>query len=156
VLQDCPKWQTVFAGCGGKPTTQKKNRMCSDLEKIAERVRSFMRRSIGEKNLDEEFNGLALELFAAQKRQNNAYARLCDKRFNSPVENWADIPAAATFAFKELELTSLEPSERAEVFFSSGADIFTRQSRWIFTKNPFGSGSKSNSGRSLRGCNACF
>jgi hypothetical protein len=69
-----------------------------------------------------QFDSLALELFALQFKHNSAYRKICEARRLTPqaVEHWTQIPAVPTGAFKELELTSLAPDERAAVFHSSG------------------------------------
>jgi len=71
---------------------------------------------------DQQFNALALAVFALQYEQNAVFRRLCVARGASPVSvsNWGGIPAVPTSAFKEFELTSLRPEERAAVFYSSG------------------------------------
>jgi hypothetical protein len=71
---------------------------------------------------DNEFNELALELFALQFKHNATYRKICEARKLTPqvVEHWTQIPAVPTVAFKELELTSLVPGERTAVFHSSG------------------------------------
>ncbi len=68
------------------------------------------------------FAELALDLFNLQYARNPAYRSLCDVRGVSAhlIRDWRDIPAAPTSAFKELELSSLLPAERAVVFHSSG------------------------------------
>jgi hypothetical protein len=71
---------------------------------------------------NEDFDALALELFALQFKNNFAYQKICEARRLTPqiVEHWTQIPAVPTAAFKELELTSLEAKERIAVFHSSG------------------------------------
>jgi hypothetical protein len=71
---------------------------------------------------NEDFDALALELFALQFENNSAYRKICETRKLTPqrVEHWAQIPAVPTAAFKELELTALEAKERTAVFHSSG------------------------------------
>jgi hypothetical protein len=71
---------------------------------------------------DPNFDELARELFALQFRHNPAYRRVCEARNLIPatVDDWTQIPAIPTAAFKELELTSLSPDERTAVFHSSG------------------------------------
>jgi hypothetical protein len=68
------------------------------------------------------FNELALELFELQFKSNLAYRRLCETRGCRPggIKSWHRIPAVATAAFKELELSCLPGDERTAVFFSSG------------------------------------
>jgi len=69
-----------------------------------------------------QFSELALELFSLQFKHNAAYRKSCEVRQLTPqaVENWAQIPAVPTGAFKELELTSIPSVERTTVFHSSG------------------------------------
>jgi hypothetical protein len=69
-----------------------------------------------------QFSELALELFALQFKYNSAYRKICEARKLTPqtVEQWTQIPAVPTTAFKELELTSIPPDKRTAVFHSSG------------------------------------
>jgi hypothetical protein len=71
---------------------------------------------------ENEFNTLALELFALQFKSNAAYRKICEARNLTPgvVEHWTQIPAVPAAAFKELELTCLAPDKRTTVFHSSG------------------------------------
>ncbi len=71
---------------------------------------------------ENEFNVLAVELFALQFKSNAACRKICEARNLTPesVEHWTNIPAIPTSAFKELELTCLVPAERTAVFHSSG------------------------------------
>ena len=71
---------------------------------------------------EKEFNALALCLFALQFEHNPVLRRLCQHRGVTPatVTDWRNIPAVPTSAFKELEVTSLPPTERTTVFHSSG------------------------------------
>ncbi|HEY1489603.1 MAG TPA: long-chain fatty acid--CoA ligase [Verrucomicrobiae bacterium] len=68
------------------------------------------------------FDALALELFALQCNHNAAYRKICEARRLTPdtVGHWTQTPAVPATAFKELDLTSLAPHERATVFHSSG------------------------------------
>lgn len=68
------------------------------------------------------FNELALALFRLQFEHNAPYRRVCEARRITPdnISAWNEIPAAPASAFKELELTSLPPTERTAVFLSSG------------------------------------
>ncbi len=71
---------------------------------------------------ENEFNTLALELFALQLKHNPAYRKICAGRKLMPgaVEHWTEIPVVPTAMFKELELTCIPPAERTAVFHSSG------------------------------------
>ena len=113
-----------------------KNRMNTELSHFAARlrglivvgadVRSLYSTAINEPphvgSYFQDFNELALELFAFQFKYNSAYQKICEAGKLTPqtVEHWTQIPAVPTAAFKELELTCLAPNERAAVFHSSG------------------------------------
>jgi hypothetical protein len=79
---------------------------------------------------DDEFDVLALELFALQFEGVVPYRRLCEARGTTPqtVKSWRDIPAVPSAAFKELELTRLPEADRVATFHSSGTTD-TRPSR---------------------------
>jgi len=95
-----------------------KHRMNIELYRFAARLRE----SINSSFKNENFDALALELFALQFKYNSGYKKICEARRLTPpvVEHWTQIPAVPTAAFKELELTSLAPDERVAVFHSSG------------------------------------
>jgi hypothetical protein len=63
-----------------------------------------------------------LKLSRAQYAANPAYKRFCDAKGIQPdaLQDWHQIPAIPTTAFKELDLTSLPPTLRSSVFHSSG------------------------------------
>jgi hypothetical protein len=98
-----------------------KNRMTTKLSNFAARLLPLLRDTARQAQ-DNEFNELALELFALQFNHNAAYWKICEARGLTPevVEHWTRIPAVPTAAFKELELTCLVPAERVTVFHSSG------------------------------------
>jgi hypothetical protein len=95
-----------------------KHRMNQELSNFAARLRD----SISSGFQNEDFESLALELFALQFQNNFAYRKICEARKLTPsiVEHWTQIPFVPTGAFKELDLTSLAPHERTAVFHSSG------------------------------------
>lgn len=68
------------------------------------------------------FGALARALFALQYAAVPDLQRLCVARGVAPgsLADWRDIPAMPTAAFKELELSSLAPTERTTIFHSSG------------------------------------
>ena len=70
----------------------------------------------------QDFNTLALELFAFQFKYNAVYQKICQARGLKPevIGDWTQIPAVPTAAFKELELSCIPPEERTAVFHSSG------------------------------------
>jgi hypothetical protein len=69
-----------------------------------------------------QFSDLALELFALQCAHNPAYRQICEglRVFPLAIKTWNQIPRVPTGAFKEIELSSLNPEERTAVFYSSG------------------------------------
>ena len=81
-----------------------------------------LRESINAGFQNENFDALALELFALQFENNSAYRKICETRELTPqrVEHWTQIPAMPTSAFKDLEVSCIPPVERTAVFHSSG------------------------------------
>lgn len=69
-----------------------------------------------------DFSQLALELFELQFERNSAYRRLCEHRAVRPgtLDNWNQIPAVPTLAFKDCELSCISREEQTAVFLSSG------------------------------------
>src|SRR5437899_5085667 len=67
----------------------------------------------------QDFNALALEVFAYQFQHNLPYQRFCLARGQTPetLTRWQDIPAVPTVAFKELDLTCGPPEK---IFRTSG------------------------------------
>ena len=112
--------------------TTKQNRMttASTFSEYAACLRQFMAQSLPVATAssskafsdDQQFNALALALFALQYGHNAVYRRLCIAQGASPasVSHWMDIPSVPTSAFKEFELTSLSVEERTAEFHSSG------------------------------------
>jgi hypothetical protein len=95
-----------------------KHRMNKELSSFAARLRFAAARPAHHN----EFNALALELFTLQFKYNPAYQKICATLQLTPeaVGHWTQIPFVPTGAFKELELSSIPPDERAAVFHSSG------------------------------------
>jgi hypothetical protein len=87
------------------------------------RVLEVIARGVDAPFSDEEFGGLALELFAHQYACGEAYRRLCDAQRRTPrsVARWQDIPAAPSGAFKEARLAAFPPARTVRVFRSSGS-----------------------------------
>jgi len=71
---------------------------------------------------DDEFDALALELFAYQFEHNAPYRQFCRGRAQTlrTVKRWQDIPAVPISAFKELTLSCCDPNQAASVFMTSG------------------------------------
>lgn len=71
---------------------------------------------------DEQFDQLALRLFAYQYAGNEPYRRFCQGRGATPrnVRRWRDIPAAPISAFKHLTLRCQPAAAADRVFMTSG------------------------------------
>jgi hypothetical protein len=87
-------------------------------------LRSIERwRTTGQLMADDEFNDLALQLFAYQLRYNTPYASYC-AQFGITRErlpsSWEEIPAVPSAAFKEATLATFDPGHAALVFETSG------------------------------------
>ena len=71
---------------------------------------------------DDDFNAMALELFAYQVENNAPYRRFCQQREQTirTVRNWRDIPAVPISAFKDLTLSCCPPEDAERIFMTSG------------------------------------
>jgi hypothetical protein len=71
---------------------------------------------------EEQFNDLALKLFAFQYEQNQVFRRYCRKRRVSPlsVSHYTEIPPVPITAFKETTLSCSPVDEAQAVFMTSG------------------------------------
>ena len=93
----------------------------SAFSSIIERVKEFIARDFPG-NCEEEFNAIAIDVFRLQFNSVPAYRKFCERARVVPdkVAWWHDIPVLPIGAFKQVEVTSLEPSRRLRVFESSG------------------------------------
>ncbi len=91
---------------------------------LSSEVRSFMSRSLApDFPADEqEFNRLALVLFAFQRENVPIYRKLCERKNARPesIQDWRQVPPLPTCAFKEYDVSSIPTIERTRVFHSSG------------------------------------
>lgn len=71
---------------------------------------------------DEQFNAMALRLFAHQYENNTPFRSFCQRRGASlrNVKSWRDVPAVPIDAFKAMELRSEPASPTERVFMTSG------------------------------------
>ena len=71
---------------------------------------------------DEQFDALALRLFAYQFANNEPYRRFCQGRGATPrnVRGWREIPAVPIDGFKQLTLRCQPPAPSDRVFMTSG------------------------------------
>ena len=96
-----------------------------ELSTFAARLRGLVEQHeflAGKQPLPQNFDSLALELFALQFKYNPVYAELCEARQLTPatVRFWAQVPFVPAGAFKELEFSCIPPGGRTAVFHSSG------------------------------------
>jgi hypothetical protein len=86
------------------------------------RVRAFISEAAESGGTDEQFNELALALFAFQFESVPIYRQFCEQRGARPnsVRHWSAISALPTSAFKEHVVSSLAETDRVAVFHSSG------------------------------------
>jgi len=93
----------------------------TSLTETCHAVASFIQRSI-DAQCTNDFDELALGLFAFQFEHNTPYANYCrsERRTPDTVSDWRGIPAVPTRAFKSLDLTVLPEAARKTVFQSSG------------------------------------
>jgi hypothetical protein len=66
----------------------------------------------------DDFDALALEVFAFQRERNPIYGAYCDRQ--PAVKHWKDIPAVPTSAFKDFVITCFPVEEAIAVFHTSG------------------------------------
>ena len=71
---------------------------------------------------DDDFNALALRIFAHQFQNNLPFQRFCQGRGKTPrmVKRWQDIPATPINAFKDLTLSCVPAEDCERVFMTSG------------------------------------
>jgi len=71
---------------------------------------------------DDQFDALALRLFAYQYASNLPFRNFCQRRGATlrNVKTWSDIPAVPIDAFKAMELRSAPPASEERVFMTSG------------------------------------
>jgi hypothetical protein len=74
---------------------------------------------------DEDFNQLALQIFAYQYTHNLPFRKLCQQKGKTirTVKSWKDIPAVPINAFKEVPLTCTPPEEAERFFMTSGTTM---------------------------------
>lgn len=96
--------------------------MRSSEAELQERLLEIIGRGAGAPLATEEFEELALEIFAFQYQCNPIYRAYCEARGAMPetVEQSGQIPAVPTDAFKSAALTCGDPASAAAVFRTSG------------------------------------
>ena len=105
--------------------------MSLTLSHFAASLREFIRSSAsGEASAT--FEDLSLKLFRLQFDYNIPYRLFCYARRVTPtrIQDWTEIPAIPTSAFKDSVLSSLELEQRQRVFYSSGTTGQSRSQHW--------------------------
>jgi len=95
------------------------DKAASDLQR---RVFALISRGVAQATTDEEFEGLAREVFAFQYERCAVYRAYCDRRKQTPqsVMHWKEIPATPTSAFKDFALTCFPVEQAVAEFHTSG------------------------------------
>jgi hypothetical protein len=108
------------------------NRLHDSFSNLLSDVRLFIERSSGSAvpPSGKEWEALALRLFGFQCRNVPVYGVWCRSLgiSEASVTDWKSIPALPTHAFKDFDVSSLDPADRVAVFHSSGTTA-TRPSR---------------------------
>jgi hypothetical protein len=88
-----------------------------DGKQLQQRVLAFIAQPA-----DDDFERLALAVFAFQYEQNAIYRAYCERRQLTPatVMQWRQIPSVPTSAFKDFALTCFPADEAVAVFHTSG------------------------------------
>ena len=86
---------------------------------IIDSIAQFMGK---DQSSEENFNDLALRLFAYQYKTNRPYQAYCLQQGRTPrmVKDWTQIPPVPINAFKEVTLSSHNPNEVERIFMTSG------------------------------------
>lgn len=96
--------------------------MTTDGGELEEELVSLFSQGVDQPLHEDEFNRLALAVFAYQFARNHPYAAYCRARRKSPetVTHWHQIPALPTAAFKEAALTTVAPDQVKVTYLTSG------------------------------------
>jgi hypothetical protein len=89
---------------------------------LQHRILALMARGMALATTDEEFDGLAREVFAFQYERCAPYRAYCERVKLTPrsVTHWKQIPAVPTSAFKDFALTCFPVEEAVAEFHTSG------------------------------------
>jgi hypothetical protein len=96
--------------------------MMADARALRTAIADACSTPLGQPLPDDEFNRIALRVFAHQFRLNAPYAAFCNRRGLTPdtVKHWTDVPAVPTAAFKEVALVAGDAKDAEAVFRTSG------------------------------------
>lgn len=94
----------------------------TDARALRGRVAGLLRLPLDELVPDDDFNRIALDIFAYQFTHNRPYAAFCGRLGMTPaaVEHWTAVPVVPTAAFREVALVCGRPDDAEVVFRTSG------------------------------------
>lgn len=91
-----------------------------EVRELDDEILAFIRKGVDHEDAD-QFNRLALQVFALQYSRIPLYQRYCERRGATPMDifSWDQIPALATDCFKAADLALL-PEQTVRTFMTSG------------------------------------
>ncbi len=100
---------------------------------IDRKILHFIHQSVPEGSNEEEFNRVALDIFAYQFAHNMPYRMYCMQRRATPdqIYSWEDIPAVTTAAFKSAAFGCFLPHMAVRVFETSGTTTGKRGKHYL-------------------------
>jgi hypothetical protein len=118
----CPKADRRLAGGKSAPSETMNAETTLANPDLPAGVRRLISETDASSHSENDFDRLALELFAFQFDHVPVYRRFCEWRNQSPgsIHHWSHIPPLPVAAFKEHLVSSLPENERCLVFHSSG------------------------------------
>ncbi len=104
---------------------------------LCERIAAFIDGGDDGDDSKQQFEALALEVFAFQFEAIQPYQRLCRGRGRTPdnVTSWREIPAVPAVAFKQYSLFAGAPEAIIRTFRSSGTSEPARSSRAHYSRD---------------------
>lgn len=88
----------------------------------AQIIKTLLNFIVADGATNDDFNALALQIFAYQFENNIPYRRFCRQRERTPrtVRSWRNIPAVPINGYKDLMLSCCDPESADRVFMTSG------------------------------------
>ena len=88
----------------------------------AQIIKTLLNFIVADGATNDDFNALALQIFAYQFENNIPYQRFCRQRERTPrtVRSWRNIPAVPINGYKDLMLSCCDPESADRVFMTSG------------------------------------
>jgi hypothetical protein len=88
----------------------------------AQIIKTLLNFIAADSTTNDDFNALALQIFAYQFENNTPYQRFCRQREETPrtVQSWKNIPAVPINGYKDLTLSCCDPETADRIFMTSG------------------------------------